>query len=489
MAWKGIIAAILAVSVATALGHALRGLFTLQDQIMLFLVGIMIIASRFDRVAASVASTLAVAAYDFFFVPPLFTFSVDDARHALTFAMMFAVGLVISGLTLRVRRSEQASREREDRTAALYALSRELSQTLEPRAMADILARRSKEVFALDTGVVLDPRHAAMQLQTTSTDLHLGTAERAVVRWVLDHGRLAGRGTETLPGAEVVAVPIIATRACLGALVVRAPAGGLEPADRDFVDAFVQPAALALERAQLSSEVQRASVKAEGEHLRATLLRTVSHDLRTPLAAITGAATTLRDRTMTLPESERQALLESIEEGSARLERLISNLLEMTRLDSGTVVPRREWVPLDEVVGAALSRLERLLADRPVNVTVADGTPPLHVDPVLFEQVFLNLFENAAKYTPARSTIDVGARTDGRQLAITVEDRGPGLPAGLEEKIFEPFVHGTEGHGAGLGLAIARSIVRVHDGTIDASRREGGGTCFRVRLPLEEPPR
>ncbi|MDX2008818.1 MAG: sensor histidine kinase KdpD [Myxococcaceae bacterium] len=485
---SGVVAACGVVVLATAVGYLLRGIFTLQDQIMLYLVGIMVTASLFDRVASLVASTLAVAAYDFFFVPPVFTFSVDDARHALTFAMMFAVGLVISGLTLRVRRSEQASRDRENRTAALYALSRELTQTLEPRAMAVILARRARDVFGVDAGVVLDPHGAAMELQTTSGEFSLGSAERAVVRWVLDHGRPAGRGTETLPGSEVVAFPLIATTDCLGALVLLAKERGLEPGARDFVDAFVQPAALALERAQLSVEAQRASVKAEGEQLRTTLLRTVSHDLRTPLAAITGAATTLKDSTMTLPESERHALLESIEDESARLERLIGNLLDMTRLDSGTVTPRREWVPVDEVVGAALSRVERVLGKRPVRVEVKEGTPPLHVDPVLFEQVFLNLFENAAKYTSGGSGIDVEAQVEAGSVQVTVKDRGPGIAPGHEECVFEPFVFGSVGHGAGLGLAIVRSIVRVHGGSITASRREGGGACFTLRLPLERPP-
>lgn len=488
VAWRGIVAAVVVTAIATSLGHLARDLLSLQDQIMLYLVGIMVIAARYDRFSAVTASTLAVAAYDFFFVPPLFTFSIADTRHALTFAMMFAVGLVISGLTLRVRRSEAASRDRENRTAALYALSREVSQTLEPRAMAAALARRAREVFGLDAGVVLDPRHAALELQTSSANFDLGSAERAVVRWVLDHGRAAGRGTETLPGAGVIAFPIIATTHCLGALVLEAPPEGLSPATRDFVDAFVQPAALALERAQLSVEAQRASVKAESEQLRATLLRTVSHDLRTPLAAITGAATTLKDGTMKLPESERRALLDSIEEGSARLERLISNLLDMTRLDSGTVVPRREWVPLDEVLGAALARVERLLGDRPVRVEVASQTPPLHVDPVLFEQVFVNLLENAAKFTPAGAPIDVEARSQDWAVVITVKDRGPGIPAGQEEKVFDPFVHGAAGHGAGLGLAIVRSIVKVHGGTVWATRREGGGACFTITLPQEPPP-
>lgn len=214
----------------------------------------------------------------------------------------------------------------------------------------------------------------------------------------------------------------------------------------------------------------------------------MSHDLRTPLAAITGAATTLKDGTMKLPESERRALLDSIEEGSARLERLISNLLDMTRLDSGTVVPRREWVPLDEVVGAALARVERLLGDRPVRVEVASQTPPLHVDPVLFEQVFVNLLENAAKFTPAGAPIDVEARSQDWAVVITVKDRGPGIPAGQEEKVFDPFVHGAAGHGAGLGLAIVRSIVKVHGGTVWATRREGGGACFTITLPQEPPP-
>lgn len=481
--WTGSVSAVVAVAIVTAVGFALRELLTLQDQVMLYLLAIMAVSARFSRAASFIAAAVSVAAYDFFFVPPIFTFSVSDATHLLTFAMMFTVGLVISALTLRVRRQERGSRDRENRTAALYALSRDLAQTLVPAEMALALSRRALEVFGGETGVVLQPNYAAMVLHSTLPGFTLGTSERAVVRWVLDHRLPAGLGTETLAGAAVVCFPITSGDTVLGVLVLKPAAGRLEPTTRDFIDAFVQPAALALERARLSSEAQRAQVRAHTEELRATLLSTVSHDLRTPLAAITGAANTLRDPALKLGDAARGELLITIEDESARLERLIANLLEMTRLESGAVVPRRELVPLEELVSSATTRLERPLGARHVTVNLEPGVPLLNVDALLFEQAFVNLFENAAKYTPDGTSIEVNARVKGQHVEIEVRDHGPGV-TGAGARLFERFVRGSQGTGTGLGLAIVKSVVETHGGTVSVSNHAGGGAAFLLSLPL-----
>lgn len=469
---------LVAVGAATNLGLLGRRLITPPDLVLLYLLAVMLVATLATRTASIITAMMAVAAYDYFFVPPLMAFSVADTRQAFTFAMLLGVGAVVSTLTARVRRSERDALDRERRTASLYALSRELAQTLEPVEMARILARRASEAFRTNAGVVLDPEHAAMALHTTAATLTLGPAERVAVRRVLEHGGHAGRGTNTVPEARLAAVAIEVPERRMGALVLE---GALDDHTRSLVDAFVQPGAIALERARLSAAVQAAQLTAQAQSLRATLLSTVSHDLRTPLAAITGAASTLKNAD--LPVHVHAALLDSIEDESARLERLISNLLEMTRLQAGAVEPKKELVPLDEVVGAALARLERPLTNRAVKTALAETLPLLSVDPLLFEQLFVNLFENANKYSPAGAPIEVVAALDGAHVSISVMDRGPGVPEHLRASVFEPFVRGAAGRGTGLGLAIARGIATIHGGTLECDNRSDGGACFTLRLP------
>jgi two-component system sensor histidine kinase KdpD len=261
--------------------------------------------------------------------------------------------------------------------------------------------------------------------------------------------------------------------------------------DRHFRDAFVRQSALALERSRLAEDAKSATVRARTEEMRSSLLSAVSHDLRTPLAAITGAATTLRDQSAPVTEAQRVDLVDAICEEAQRLERLVSNLLDMTRLESGGVRVKREWVPLEELVISAVSRLEAALATRPVTVDVAADVPLLALDPVLMEQIFVNLLKNAAKYTPAASPIEIRARRDGSRVIMDFMDRGPGIARGEEERIFEKFYRGAETNhaGVGLGLAICKGIAEVHGGTIAARNREGGGAVFVVELPITaEPP-
>jgi two-component system sensor histidine kinase KdpD len=235
----------------------------------------------------------------------------------------------------------------------------------------------------------------------------------------------------------------------------------------------------------LAREAEASAVRAKTEEMRSSLLSAVSHDLRTPLAAITGAVSTLRHQFSALSGEQRGELLTDIHDEARRLERLVANLLDMTRVESGSLRVQREWIPLEEVVGTALSRLDRVLTGRPVHVALADGLPLLAVDPLLFEQVLVNLVENAAKYTPAQSPIDIGARQDGDSTVIEVSDRGPGIPPGDEQRVFEKFYRGghTAVAGAGLGLAICKGIVEAHGGTVAVSNRVEGGATFRIVLP------
>jgi K+-sensing histidine kinase KdpD len=331
--------ATVSVLAATALGVLGRGLLSAPDVVMLYLFVIMIVAIRFGRGPSLAAGVLSVAAYDFFCVPPFYTFAVAHPSHVLTFAMMLLVGLLVSGLTARIRAQEQEVRQRE--------------------------------------------------------------------------------------------------------------------------------------------------LRARAEEMRSSLLSAVSHDLRTPLAAITGAATALRDGMATAGAPPRDELVSTICEEAERLERLVGNLLDMTRLESGSMVVKREWVPLEEIVGAALVRMESRLEGRVVATKLAADLPLLSVDPLLLEQTFVNLLENAAKYTPPGTPIQIAAHANG-EIEIDVMDRGPGLPAGAEQRIFQRFVRGPHAAqaGVGLGLAICRGIVEAHGGRISAKNRPGGGSSFSIVLPL-----
>jgi two-component system sensor histidine kinase KdpD len=477
--------AIVAATTGVALG--IQAAFAVPDIEMMFLLGVMIAAITCGRGAALLAAFLSVLAYDFFFVPPSFTFDVSDARYFLTFAMMFGVSVVMGTLARRLREEQQAAVGRERTTSALYALSRELGGALDAEGVAAVCVRAVAEAF--DARAILlrrRERDDLAPLAAAPRDSALEPAELAVARWVLEHASPAGAGTETLPGEKVLCVPLRTFGEVLAVLALRpSRERGLGPSQQSFLEALVRQTALALDRVALAEEARRAALRAKTEELRSGLLSAVSHDLRTPLAAITGAGTMLRDESALEPALRRE-LVETVCDEAERLERLVSNLLDMTRLDSGAVEPKREWVPLVEVIGSALTRLERRLAGRAITTTIADDVPLLSIDPVLVEQLFVNLLENAAKYTPPGSPIELTAAREGGTIVVEVRDHGPGLPPGAEEKVFERFFRGAHAtvRGVGLGLPISRAIAQAHGGRLAAANRPGGGAVFRLTLPL-----
>jgi len=484
---RGFASAVMAVALATGLSAVARFVLAASDLVMLYLVGIMLVATLFGRGPAILAAALSVASYDFFFVPPYYTFAVSDARHVLTFAMMFAIGLLIGGLTLRIRRQEQNARDREERTATLYALSRELGNALDQAQAAASLARHAAGVFGRGAAVFVPGTDSSIQRLASAGTVPFGPTEDGVVRWVLAHGRAAGLGTDTLPGSRLTCVPLSTGPNVRGVLALEPRSeAGMRFDERDFLEAFARQGALALERAQLADEAKSAVLRARTEEMRSSLLSAVSHDLRTPLAAITGAATTLRDRTAHVSADQRSELEDTICEEAERLERLLGNLLDMTRLESGAVKVKRDWVPVEELVGSALTRLEGKLQGRPIDVQLSPALPLVSVDPVLIEQVFINLLENVAKYTPTDSSIEIRGALGPQGVEITIADQGPGIPKGSEERIFEKFFRGTHTGvgGVGLGLAICRGIIEAHGGQIRAQNRPAGGAEFQITLPI-----
>jgi two-component system sensor histidine kinase KdpD len=474
------LAATLIVSASLGLALVLRSLLNLPDLEMLFLLAVMVTAVWFGRGPSLLAAALGVASYDFFFVQPLYTFSVHDRRYFLTFGMIFAVGLAMSELAQRLRRQQREAQAREERTAVLYALTRELASAEAPSRIATIAVRHAANIFAAPASILVVADGVLQSIASTPEEALLDTKDVEVATWSHEHGRSAGLGTDTLPGARVLCTPLRAGSSRLGVLaLLPQDQRALRVDQRDFLDVLGRQVAVALERARLSEEAKQSALRAKTEEMRSSLLSAVSHDLRTPLATITGSATSLRDDDK-LEAATRGELVESIVDQAERLERLVANLLDMTRLESGAIALRRDWVPLEEMVGSALTRLETRLGVREVTVAIPPEIPLVLVDPVLFEQVFVNLLENAEKYTPAGSPLEISARNDADCVEVSFRDHGPGLPIGSEQKVFEKFFRGAHigVGGVGLGLPICKGILEAHGGSIRAETHAAGGAVF-----------
>jgi two-component system sensor histidine kinase KdpD len=481
------------VAICTGIAWAMFPYFAFSNLIMVYLLGVIVVATRYGRGPSLVASLLSVGAFDFFFVPPYFTFAVSDTQYFVTFSVMLIVAVVISGLANRIRAQAESAREREGRMAALYAMSRELASTRGVEGLLAVATRHITELFRARVTILLPDATGRLGEVAVGAEFPMETSEVAVSQWVYEHGQVAGQGTDTLPGAAGLYVPLLGSRGAVGVLGLRPtdPRSLQAPEQLHQVETFASQTALAIERAQLAAAAEQAQVRAETERLRNSLLSSVSHDLRTPLASITGAASTLLENEARLDAATRRDLLEALHEEADRLNRLVQNLLEMTRLEAGALVPHTAWHSVEEVVGAALGRFGKSLAERPVTTRIPAELPLVPMDDVLIEQVLINLIDNAIKHTPAGTPIEVSADETRAAVVVEVADRGPGLRPGEERLIFEKF-HRTDPapsvRGAGLGLAICQGIIQAHGGRIWAENRPGGGVALRIALPLKDMP-
>lgn len=460
---------------------------------MLYLLGVVIAAMALGRGPAIAAALASVAAFDFLFVPPRFTFRVSEARYLVTFAVMLVVAVITGTLTARLRDQRERALVRERRIASLQRLSQDLALRGASAEVLEAAANRVEALLGIKVAALLPDGRGPGIVAAGDPGVLENEAERAAAEAALRHGRPVGFPPGSSPTVRGLHIPLIAgTRAnAVLSLSGSNPEVFLDPERMEMIRAYSSLTALALERCRLAEDARHAQGQIEAERARSALLSSVSHDLRTPLAAITGAASALRDGGVTIEEETRRELAETISEEAARLNRLIANLLDMTRLESGTLRVTKEWHSLEEVVGAALTQLERELADREVRVSIPEDLPLIPMDAVLFEQVVRNLVENAHKHAPGREPIEIRAAIEGAELRLDVADRGEGFAAGEEHRAFEKFYRGPRAAsraGAGLGLAIAWGIVRAHGGTIAAANRSGGGAQVTVRLPLEGTP-
>jgi two-component system sensor histidine kinase KdpD len=479
---------------ATLAAWFLFGRRQLADVVMIYLLGIILVSLRFGYGPSVCAAVLSVLMLDFFFVPPYLSFAVSDFQHVVTFGVMFVVAVVISNLTQRVRLQADSARYRERRTSMLYSMSRELAATRATRNLAAVAVEHVHEVFEAKVALFLEGIDGRLENLASGDAAYVPTdKERDVLDWVWSHEKPAGLTTDTLPSAGALYLVLRGAQGRVGVLgVMPGDARRLgSPEQRGLLDVFANQIGSALERGRLAEQAQHAHVEVEGERLRSSLLSSVSHDLRTPLSVITGAASALVESDAVIAPPARRDLAQTIQEEAERLNRLVRNLLDMTRFAAGPVRITKEWQPLDGVVGAAIGRLEGQLSGRNVDTHLPRDLPLVPIDGVLIEQLFINLLENTAKYTPAGSPIEISARKDDKGLVIDVADRGPGIPPDLAQKIFEKFFRlprEREGGGAGLGLAICRAIVEAHGGRIWVDSREGGGAAFHFTVPIEGAP-
>ena len=476
--------AVLAIAATTALGLVLFDYLTLAEITMLYLIAITL-ASLAGRGPSLVAASLAVIAFDFCFVPPRFTFAVSDVRFLLTFAVMFAAGLVISTLTTRLRRQERDAVIRERHTAGLLAFTRDIAIAVAPGDVAAVTASHLEASFPVSAAVLVPDPDDPGALTAIAGLMPLAPQELGVVRWAFEHKQAAGRGTDTLPGARILAVPLVSGDDAVGVIAVQARedprrrGGAAVP----LIETIARQAGLALGRIKFADQAREASLRARTEEMRNALLSAVSHDLRTPLAVITGAATTLRDDAEHLPAAARSELLTQIVDDARRLERVLANLLQLTRVESG-LVPTRELIPVEELVGAALTRMEGALGSWKVDLDVpSDLVVP--VDPVLFEQVLINLIDNAVKH--GAPPIALRARRAGASVVLDVSDHGRGVPPELTATLFDKFVRASTAPGAGLGLAVVRAILEAHGGQVRVENAPSGGARFCIELPADHP--
>jgi two-component system sensor histidine kinase KdpD len=457
--------------------------------VMVYLLAVVIAAVYLGRGPAILASMLSVVVFDFFFVPPFMTLAVADTEYLLTFAGLLTVGWVISYMTARAREQAESAQRREADTAALYALSRDFAAADDLEAVLRAIQTHVEQAFGREVVVYLAQGGEMLPTSALSAETQLDETEIAVAGWTFKNGETAGRGTNTLPAARFRYLPLKTARRTVGVLGVKPKEteATLTPDQRRLLEAFASQAAQALERVQLAEQAQQIKLLQAAEKLQNALLNSISHDLRTPLVSITGALTTLEAQGETLAAVSRQSLVETAREEADRLNRLVGNLLDMTRLEAGALKVKRESADLQDLIGTALGQMEARLAGRSLRVDVPDAFPLLSLDFVLIVHVLTNLLDNALKYSPENSPLEVQARRQGDEIQISVLDRGLGIPAEDLEHVFDKFYRvqrPEQVSGTGLGLAICKGIVEAHGGRIWAGNRPGGGTILTLALPL-----
>jgi two-component system, OmpR family, sensor histidine kinase KdpD len=486
--WTDYLWALGIVSVTTGINLLLLPWSGYQANGLIQLLVVQLLAVYIGRGPALLGAAVSALAWNFLFIPPRLTFVIHAPEDTLLVLLFFAVALFTGNLTARLRRQEQQARRNADRTMALYTLAHETAGAV---TMDDVLRTAVAQVdrsFDADVAILL-PRGGKLLAQPhPCSTLALDEKEQSVASWVFSHGRPAGRFTDSLPLAAATYLPLLTTGRTVGVMGIRLRSGERLAVDQEvLLETFASHIALVIEREMLNEATAQTTMLRESERLYTALLNSISHELRTPLATVSGATSILLDGQTQLGGQTERTLLRDIQSAAERLNRLVENLLDMSRLDAGRLYLKREWCDVSEVMAVAVKRLEQSLADHPLTIVYAPDLPLVQMDFVLMEQVFVNLLDNACRYTPPGAPIEVEATFDGKFLVVAITDSGPGIAPADLERVFDKFYRAAAagGGGTGLGLSISRGLVEAHGGTVTAENVPAGGARFCVCLPAE----
>jgi two-component system sensor histidine kinase KdpD len=483
--------ALLIVAIGLGAAELIKPYFGIENVDLVFLTAVVSVAVRYGLWPSLLASVAASLCYNFFFLPPVYTFTITDPTNVAAFFFFMLIAILVSNVAARVRTQAVTAIGRVRTTESLYAFSRKLAGTA---TLDDVLwATAYQTALMLRVRVVLLlPEEGVLTVKAGyPPEDQLDKADLAAANWAWSNDRPAGRGSDTLPGAKRLFLPMRTGRGLIGVIGIDDDKTGplLTPDQRRLLDALVDQGALAIERVLLVEDMDRVKRTVESERLRSALLTSISHDLKTPLASVLGAASTMRDLESGLSDSQKRDLLATVIDESERLNRFIANLLDMTKLESGAIVPNTALHDIGEIVGSALRRAGKILVRHKVSLELAADLPMLELDAVLFEQVLFNLLDNAAKYSPADTTISVRSQRERDQVILQVIDEGDGIPPAELDSIFDKFYRAQKGDhvrpGTGLGLAISRGFVEAMHGTIlAANRSDRSGAVLTIRLPI-----
>jgi two-component system sensor histidine kinase KdpD len=489
--WRDYFLSGLFVALITFINYILLPTIGYQAVGLIELFAVLLIAVYLGRGPALLAATLSALSWNFLFIEPRFTFEINRAQDVILFLLYFGIAAIAGSLTARLRDQEKRARANAERTMALYTLTHEIAQALNMDEMLKTAVEQMGTVFDADIAIILS-KSGELDLQAhPMSTLQLSEKAYSVASWVFENGKPAGRFTDTLPMSEAQYIPLLTPNRTVGVLGIKPRQESRFSADQEIlVETFVSQVALMIEREMLDEAAQTAAMLQKSENLYNTLLNSISHELRTPISTISGAASSLFNESTVINPDKRNLLLEDIRDSAERLNRLVENLLDMSRLASGRLTLKLEWCDVGDVIGVAVKRMEKRLAGRSVSIRHDPQTPLVRMDFVLMDQVLANLLDNACAYTPPNTPIEITSQAMTEKLVISITDYGPGIPEAEREHIFEKFYRlpGSASGGTGLGLSVSRGIVEAHGGKMTVENIPGAGACFSILLPASAPP-